>query len=316
MQQRTMGRTGLFVSSLGLGTLTWGRDTTADDAEQMWTMFADAGGTVIDTSPAYGDGQAQPVIGSILGRVIPRDETILVSTGGWSRVDGQQMLSNSRHALLATLDRTLSELGTDYLDVFLVSRRDPHTPFDETLSAIDIAVRSGRVRYAGVSNHSSWDTATLCALSHGLPGAIAVTESEYSLLARQVEVDLLPGVREAGLGFFAWSALARGVLSGKYRHSTPPDSRAASPLLAGFVTPYLTERCQRIVEGLAVAAEGLDRTIADVALGWIQHRPGVSCALIGPRSPLQLAQLLDGGGEPLPPAINQALDDISVSSLH
>lgn len=299
------------MSSLGLGTLTWGRDTPVEEARQIWASFIEAGGNVIDTSPTFGEGQAQAVIGSLLTSDFSREETILVSKGGFVSTGGRLRGANHRNAILGSLDATLQQLGTSYLDVLLLSRPDPHTPLEETLAAVNIAVSSGRVRYVGVANFGAWDAAAAYYLSKELKLPFACLSAEYSLLNRLAETEILPAVAAAGLGFIAWSGLARGVLTGKYRHGTPADSRAASATLAGFVEPYLNVGSTAIVEGVLTAAKGLDLAPSDVALGWALSRPEVSTVLVGPRTELQASQIFSGADTVLPEAILQALDDIS-----
>ncbi|EEH64069.1 oxidoreductase, aldo/keto reductase family protein [Gleimia coleocanis DSM 15436] len=312
MQQRFLGSTGLPVSSLGLGTLTWGRDTSLDEARQIWRVFNEFGGNLLDTSPTYGEGQAESVIGSLLASDFSREETILVSKGGFYSAEGALRAGNHRNAVLNSLDRTLKALGTDYLDVYLLSRPDVDTPLEESLAAVDVALRSGRIRYFGISNFSTWDTATALAYSRSAMSApLAVVEGEYSLLNRQAELELLPALEANNVGFIAWSGLARGVLTGKYRHSTPSDSRGASPTLAGFVQPYLGADSVPVVEALMTAAKGLELAPWDVALAWLQAQPGVTSALVGPRTEIQAQQLFSGADLTVPGLILQALDEVS-----
>lgn len=312
MQQRFLGSTGLPVSSLGLGTLTWGRDTSLAQAREIWRSYTDFGGNLIDTSPTYGEGQAETVIGALLASDFPRDEVVLISKGGFYTHEGTLRAANHRNAILNSIDRSLKALGTDYLDVFLLSRPDGQTPLEESLAAVEVALRSGRIRYFGISNFSTWDTATALAYSQfEMSAELALVEAEYSLLNRRVEKEMLPALAASGVGFVAWSALARGVLTAKYRHATPPDSRGASPTLAGFVQPYLKAASLPLVEALITAAKGLDLAPWDVALAWIQAQPGVSSALVGPRTQLQAQQLFSGADLTVPSLILQVLDEIS-----
>src|ERR1700754_2259321 len=158
MQQRPLGRSGLAVSRLALGTMTWGRDTDPDDAAAQLKFYLEAGGTLIDTAEVYGGGDAEAVIGSLLDHLVARDEVVIATKAGvtataWRRRD------NSRGNLLRSLDASLRRLGTDYVDLWQVNGHDTHTPFEETMSALDHAVNSGRVRYVGISNYAAWETA-------------------------------------------------------------------------------------------------------------------------------------------------------------
>jgi len=310
MELRRAGRSGLLVSSVGLGTLTWGRDTDEHDAAEQLTTFLDAGGTLIDTAASYGDGAAEGLLGSLLAEVDRRD-VVLCSKAGVRRSPAGGRIDASRATLLDTLDESLAALGTDHLDLWLVQAPDPDVPVEETLSALRHAVATGRTRYVGLSNHPAWyqgyAAATLAADATGL----AAVEVEYSLLERGAEHEVLPAATALGTGLLAWSPLGRGVLTGKYRSTVPADSRAASPHLRGFVEPYLTDRARGVVESVATAADGLDRTPLEVALAWVRDAPGVSSAIVGARTAAQLRGALSAADLELPAAIRRALDDVS-----
>lgn len=310
MEERLLGRTGLRVSAIGLGTLTWARDTDEQEAAEQLRDFVDAGGTLIDTAASYADGGAEELIGSLLGTVVNRDDVVLCTKGGVRRTSRGGVVDASRGALLASLDASLARLGTDHVDVFLVQSPDPRTPLAETAAALRHAVDSGRARYAGLSNHAGWQTARVATLlEHAAP--LAAVEVEYSLLQRGVEREVLPAASALGLGVLAWSPLGRGVLTGKYRRTVPADSRAASAHLAGFVAPYLGAPSARVLDALLTAADGLERSALELALSWVLSRPGVSSALVGARTAAQLRTALDADTQ-LPAAIGAALDEVSV----
>lgn len=306
MQIRRLGSSGLRVSSVGLGTLTWGRDTDSHDAGELLRMFLDAGGSFVDTAGSYGDGAAESVLGELLTEGIDRRELVISTKSGVR--DGQ--IDTSRGNLLTSLEASLTRLGTDHVDVWFVQAPDPHTPVTEVVSALRAAVASGKARYVGLSNFSAWQTAQVATLLGTDPG-LAATQVEYSLLARDVEMETVPATLGLGIGLVAWSGLGRGVLTGKYRHSVPADSRAASPHLRGFVDPYLTQSARSVVEAVHAAAEGLGRTAPEVALAWIRDAPGVSTALVGPRTPGQLSGLLTAGDLELPQEIRDVLGEVS-----
>src|SRR5690606_24923072 len=310
MQRRRMGRTGLEVSRLALGTMTWSRDTNDDEAGAQLDVFLDAGGTLLDTAAAYADGGAEALIGSLLGGTISRRDVQICTKAGVRRTNEGGVVDASRTSLLQTLDQSLERLGTDYVDLWLVQAFDADTPLEETVHALEIAVLSGRARYVGVSNFPGWATAWAAELARPRPGLAAV-QAEYSLLERGVEREVLPAADALGLGFLAWSTLGRGVLTGKYRNSIPADSRAASEHLAGFVEPYLSERASAIVEAVATAASGLDRTPLEVALAWVRDAPGVSAAVVGARTAEQLILSLEAEDVTLPDAIRAALDEVT-----
>ena len=314
MEHRRLGRTGLQVSWLGLGTMSWSRDTDEHDARELLHDFVDAGGTLVDTSASYAEGGAEELLGALLGEVVDRRDVVLVTKGGVRRTSDGAVVDASRGALLDAIDGSLERLGTDHVDVWLVQTPDPRTPLEETASALQLAVSSGRARYVGLSNHAGWQVARAASLLEPGPGLAAI-EAEYSLLQRGVEREALPAAEALGAGLLAWSALGRGVLTGKYRRTVPADSRAASAHLAGFVEPYLTRSSAAVVEALVTAADGLGRTPAEVALAWLRGREGVASALVGPRTPTHLRQLLTADDLELPRELATALDDVSAPAL-
>ncbi|GGV67676.1 MULTISPECIES: aldo/keto reductase [Streptomyces] len=313
MEQRQLGRTGLRVSRIGLGTLTWGRDVDEHAAAEMLKAFWEAGGTLVDTADVYGDGEAEYLLGRLMENLVPRRE-LIISTKAGSVPDPDRRFDCSRGHLLSALDASLARLGTDYVDVWHVHAYDPYTPLEETLQALDVAIGSGRVRYAGVSNFCGWQLAKAATWQLAAPGArtrLASTQMEYSLLQRGVEREVLPAAIDLGIGMLPSSPLGRGVLTGKYRNGTPPDSRGASEHLAPFVEPYLDETAGRIVDAVTTAADGLAVTPLQVALAWVRDRPGVTAPIVGARTAQQLTAALSVEALSLPEEICRALDDVS-----
>jgi aryl-alcohol dehydrogenase-like predicted oxidoreductase len=186
-------------------------------------------------------------------------------------------------------------------------------PWEETLSALDFAVSTGRASYVGVSNYAAWQTAQAATWQRAVPGraTLASNQVEYSLLNRSCEREVLPAAVSMGLGLLAWAPLGRGVLTGKYRTGTPADSRAASPHFGDYVGAYLGEHGQRVVEAVARAADGLQWSPLEVALAWVCDRPGVTSAIVGARTAAQLRGSLTVEDCRLPPEIRAALDDVS-----
>ncbi|MFD4367454.1 aldo/keto reductase [Rhodococcus sp. NPDC058521] len=305
MELRTVGASGLRVSRLGLGTLTWGRDTDGDEAAAQISAFADAGGTLVDSSPAYGDGAAQRILAELLGDVVPREQLVVSSSAGI----GGGRIDCSRRGLLAQLDTTLRDLGTDYLDVWQVATWDPATPVDEIAATLDHAVASGRVRYVGARGYLGWQLATAAAAARDT--TLVSTQVEYSLLARGVEEELVPAAVHHGIGVFAAVPLAGGVLTGKYRNGVPVDSRGADEAHADRVRGYLGDASTRVVDAVVTAADGLGTSPLAVALAWVRDRPGVASAVVGARDIAQLTGVLVAEELQLPPAISAALDDVS-----
>ncbi|WP_228981704.1 aldo/keto reductase [Streptomyces sp. DH12] len=315
MEQRHLGRTGLRVSRIGLGTLTWGRDTDEHEAAEQVKVFWEAGGTLVDTADVYGGGKAEHLLGRMLERLVPRrDLVIATKAGSVPDPDPQRRFDGSRGHLLSALDASLARLGSDHVDLWQVHAYDPWTPLEETLQALDIAVTSGRARYVGVANFCGWQLAKAATWQLAAPGTrarLAATQMEYSLLQRGVEREVLPAARDLGVGLLPSSPLGRGVLTGKYRTGVPSGSRGASDHMSAFVEPYLDEASQRVVEAVATAADGLAATPLQVALAWVRDRPGVSAPVVGARTARQLAAALSVEGLTLPDEIRRALDDVS-----
>ncbi|ONM47910.1 aldo/keto reductase [Nocardia donostiensis] len=320
MEQRTLGRSGLRVSRIGLATHTWGSRTDADEAAAQLVAFAEAGGTLVDTSPAYTGGAAQKILAELLGDLVSRDELVLSGCAGLiphlptpapggeppapDRV--RHTVDASRRSLLRQLDRTLLELGTDHLDLWHVAVWDPHTPLDEVAATVDWALRSGRVRYAGVRGFTAWQLASLAALA-----PITAAQTPYSLLARTAEDDMVPAATHHGAGLIATAPLAGGILTGKYRDGVPADSRGADESTAAEISGRLDDRATRVVDALVTAADGLATSPLAVALAWIRDRPGVASMFVGARDMGQLTGVLAAETLELPRAIAAALDDVS-----
>jgi aryl-alcohol dehydrogenase-like predicted oxidoreductase len=310
MQQRLLGATGLSVSRLGLGTMTWGRDTDEHEAREQLAAFVGAGGTLVDTAAGYTDGDSER---SLIGDVCERDEIVLATKAGVGRRKGERFTNASRGHLVGSLDASLKRLGVDHVDLWQVHTWVDDAPIEETLSALDYAVTSGRAAYVGVSNYNGWQSAQAATWQRAVPGraTLASNQVEYSLLNRAVEAETIPAAQALGLGVLPWSPLGRGVLTGKYRGGTPADSRAASPHFSGFVGRYLDDRSLRVVEAVARAADGLGWSSLEVALAWVRDRPGVTAPIIGARTAAQLRESLTVEECELPAEIIAALDDVS-----
>lgn len=314
MEQRVVGRSGLRVSRMGLGTLTWGRDTDQHEAADQVRDFVDAGGTLVDTAVTHGEGAAEETLGALLGGVVDREELVICARSGVSWQEGALRTDPSRGALLAGLDATLGRLRTDHLDLWLVHGWSDRVPLAETLSALELAARTGRARYVGFSNYSGWQTAHATAMLSGIAVPVA-GEVEYSLVQRGVEREVVPAAQALGLGLLAWSPLGRGVLTGKYRTGTPADSRAASPHLSRFVGAYLDKRSRGVVDAVVTAADGLGCSPLEVAIAWVRDRPAVSSVLVGARTAAQLRGSLMSEDVELPLEIRLALDEVSAPCL-
>jgi aryl-alcohol dehydrogenase-like predicted oxidoreductase len=310
VQRRRVGVSGLEVSRLGLGTMAWGAETDAEAAAEVLAAFADAGGTLVETADAYGNGAAQQVLGQLLADV-GRERLVLAarcSLPGGALGDGP-----ARGALLTALDATLTRLGTDHVDLWQLPAFDATVPLEETLSAVQVAVYAGKARYCGLVAPRSWQLATVAERGRAL-GAVtipAAAQAEYSLLHRAAEHELIPAAAHHGIGLLAWAPLGRGVLTGKYIDGTPADSRGASPTMAPYVEVRRNGRSARIVAAVLTAADGLGTSPLAVALAWVRDRPGVAATLVGARDAAQLAASLAAEPVTLPAEIRAALDDVS-----
>ena len=313
MERRRAGESGLALSRLGLGTMTWGRDTDEIEAADQCRAFLDAGGNFIDTASTYGDGDSERVIGGLIGTLFNREEVVIATKAGIGFTDGARRIDASRHSLIAELDRSLARLGTDFVDIWQVHVWDDSIPLDDTLSALDYAYTTGRARYVGISNYSGWQIARAATKqqSNSMKAPLITVQNEYSLLNRDVEMEILDAAQECGVGFLAWAPLARGVLTGKYRKGIPSDSRGAAPHFAKHIEPYLDNRSSRIVEAVAVAAEGLGYSPLEIALAWVRDAPGVTTSLIGARTGAQLRGVLKSEEISLPDIVRNALNDVS-----
>ncbi|MBH0779516.1 aldo/keto reductase [Nocardia bovistercoris] len=319
MEQRTVGRSGLRVSRIGLATHTWGSQTDPDDAAGQLVAFAEAGGTLVETSPAYAGGAAQRILADLLGDIVARDEFVLSVAAGIAVREPTEdsgvptpepvrpTVDASRRALLGQLDRTLLELGTDHIDLWTVAAWDPYTPLDEIAATLDYAVRSGRVRYTGVRGFEAWQLASIAAIA-----PVVAAQTPYSLLARAAEEDVVPAARHHGIGLVATAPLAGGILTGKYRDGVPADSRGADEATADEISHRLDDRATRVVDALVTAADGLGTSPLAVALAWIRDRPGIASMVVGARDIGQLTGIIAAETLELPRAIAAALDDVSV----
>ena len=313
MKKQRLGSSGLEVSHLGLGTMTWGRDTDTHEAADQARAYIEAGGNLFDTAASYGDGDSERVIGGLIGTLFERDQIIISTKAGISSPDGIRTIDNSRNALIAQLDKSLSRLGTDHIDIWQLQSWDANTPLEDSLSALDYAYASGKARYVGLSNFSGWQSARAISLqqNNSIKAPIISIQNEYSLLSRTAEEELLPCSNSLGVGFLSWAPLGRGVLTGKYRNGIPSDSRAATPHFASYLEPFLNQESSRIVEAVVTAAQGLGFSPLEVALAWVRDAEGVSSTIVGARTGAQLRGILTSEEISLPPVVRSVLDEVS-----
>lgn len=290
--------------------MTWGKDTSEEEAGQQLTAFVNAGGTLVDTADIYTGGQSERILGRLLRSAVRREDVVVATKTGHTP-EGYRPVDTSRRHLLASLDASLRRLQTDYVDLWQLHVFDGATPPEESLDALEAAVTAGKARYVGTGNLEAWQFATLATWQRARSGRLPLVSvgTEYSLLNRQADQSLLPAAAASEAHVIAWSPLGRGVLSAKYRNGVPPDSRAAFPHMAPYVEPYMDERSRRVVESVSTAAEGLAVPPLAVALSWARDQAGVAAAVAGPRTLPQLEEILAVEAVELPPKIRDALDD-------
>ena len=313
MEMRMVGNSGLEISRLGLGTMTWGRDTDTHEAADQARAYIEAGGNFFDTASHYGNGDSERVIGGLIGTLFRREDVVISTKAGVAYESASLKTDASRPSLMSALDQSLARLGTDHVDLWQVQIWDEKVPLEDSLSALDWAYTSGRARYVGISNFNGWQSARAISLQEENSAKAPITslQNEFSLLERSVEDDALDCAINLNRGFIAWSPLGRGALTGKYRQGIPADSRAATPHFAPFIEPYLNERSRRIVEAVSVAAQGLGYSPLEVALAWVRDFPGVTSAVVGARTGAQMRGILVSEEIALPEVVRTALDEIS-----
>lgn len=299
------------MSRLALGTMAWGAGTPIEDARDHLKTYLAAGGDFVDTAYGYGDGASEEALGAMLGDLVPREDLVICTKAGISRRTGTRVVDTSRRTLMHQLETSLKRIGTPYVDLWLVHTWSDDTPLEETLSALEWAVTSGRARYVGVSNYSGWQAAHAATLMSASRIPLVANEIEYSLLNRLPEDELASASQALGFGLLPWSPLGRGVLSGKYRHGIPADSRAASRDFSGLAGLNLTEEAGQIVDAVAIAAQGMNVSPAEIALAWVRDRPGVVAPIVGARTTAQLRTALSCEDLELPTELVEALNDVS-----
>lgn len=289
MDQRFLGRTGLKVSELCLGTMTFGGDTDERTAHQMLDEFADRGGTFIDTANGYTSGASEEIVGRWLRH--RRREDFVVATKVFHRVGpGANDRGNGRKHVLAAIEDSLRRLDTDYVDLYQTHVFDENTPLEETLAALDLLVTSGKVRFVGASSHSGWQLQKSIDLSrqHGWAPYVCL-QPLYNLLDRDAEWELVPLCLAEGLGLIAWSPLRMGILTGKYhRGMTEPFAGTRIERLDRGGDPawkrYANDHTWAVLDTVREVAKEADRSVAQVSLRWLMQRPGVTAPIIGART--------------------------------
>lgn len=304
MDHRYLGTTGVKVSELCLGSMTFGRENEASEEEsyRMLDAFVEAGGNIIDTANVYGHGASERIVGRWLARR-DRDELVIATKVRFATGDGPNDVGLSRKHVLASVEASLARLQTDYVDVLQVHAWDPATSLESVLTTLDGLVKEGRVRYLGVSNVAGYQLQRALDLSRerGLE-PFTVLQPQYNLLCRSTEWELLQVARDEGLAVIPWSPLRGGWLSGKYRRGLerPPEgSRVAVAEEKGWGERWsnlANEATWRVLDALFEVAEAAGREPAQVAIRWLLQRPGVTAPIVGARNVAQLQVALGTSG--------------------
>jgi aryl-alcohol dehydrogenase-like predicted oxidoreductase len=293
-QYVTLGRSGLRVSPLCLGAMTFGEErgwgSSAAESQEIMDRFIGAGGNFIDTANGYTLGHSEAIIGDHIGRNPSRRDRLVLATKFSSNLymGDPNGGGSGRKALINQCENSLRRLQTDYIDLYWLHNWDVNTPIEETMAALEDLIRAGKVRYIGVSDTPAWKVveANITARFRGWSQFIGL-QIEYSLMQRSVEAELVPMAQELGLGITPWSPLNRGVLSGKYTRATDGSHK---PDRGAMVTNSLNETTYALIDELEKIGKAHDSTVARIALAWVRMRPGVTSTIIGAR---RLSQLED-----------------------
>jgi aryl-alcohol dehydrogenase-like predicted oxidoreductase len=313
MEYVTLGRSGVVVSRLCLGTMTFGREADEAASKAIVDRFVEAGGNFVDTADIYGSGVSEEITGrAIAGR---RDEVVLATKVRWAMGDGPNDIGLSRRHVIDACDASLRRLQTDWIDLYQLHMWDGLTPIEETLSALSDLVRAGKVRYVGVSNFVGWQlmAAELAAVQHGFERLISL-QPQYSLIERGLEREIGPAAEALGLGLIPWAPLAQGMLTGKYARSGPAAGTRMAEADDRAVEKWErrdSERNWRIVEAVGEVAAEAGRTPSQVALNWLLTRPVVASPIVGARTVQQLEDNLGAVGWRLEPDQVARLDEVS-----
>ncbi len=314
MELRPLGRTGIRVTEACLGAMTFGRETPEDESNAILDRYLDAGGNFIDTANVYNRGASEEILGRALGA--RRENIVLATKCRMPMGDGPNLAGASRRVIREQVGASLRRLQTDWIDLYQIHCWDANTPLEETLSTLNDLVHEGKVRYIGASNYTGWQLATALGVSkqHGWEPYISI-QPQYSLVTRDIERELFPLAEYAGLAVLPWSPLGGGLLSGKYRAggAPPEDSRAAdtTPSAVLMRMRIQEERNFTVAQAVQDLAADLGKTMAQVALNWVLHRPGVTAPILGARTVAHIEDNLGAVGWKLDADALARLEDAS-----
>jgi aryl-alcohol dehydrogenase-like predicted oxidoreductase len=318
MEYRMLGNSGTVVSTLCLGTMTFGAESDEQVAHKQLNRFREEGGNFVDTADVYADGESEAIIGRWLGsRTGARDRVVLATKGRFPRGNGPNDVGLSRVSLTRALEASLRRLGVDTIDLYQAHAWDPLTPLEETLGFFDDAVRAGKIHYVGVSNFIGWQLQKAALLARHLDLAPIVTlQPQYNLLQRGVEFELTQVCVNERIGILPWSPLGGGWLTGKYQRDRAPTG--ATRLgedpergMEAYGRRNLEERTWRVIDAVRSVAEARGVSMAQVALAWLVDRPAVTSIILGARTLEQLDDNLGAAGLHLSAEETARLDEAS-----
>jgi aryl-alcohol dehydrogenase-like predicted oxidoreductase len=318
MEYRTLGRSGCAVSSLCLGSMTFGTETDEPGAHRQLDRFVEAGGTLVDTADVYSGGMSEEIIGRWLASrpAAVTEPVVLATKGRFGPDDSPNGSGNSARHLTRALEASLRRLRVEAVDLYQLHAFDPLTPLEETLRTLDGFVRAGKVRYYGLSNFTGWQLTKAVHLARALNVAEPVTlQPQYSLLVREIEWEIVPAAADAGLGLLPWSPLGGGWLSGKYQRDQRPSgaTRLGEDPGRGMEAYGRrgTPRAWEVIDAVQKLASDRGVSMAEIALAWVTDRPGVTSTILGARTVGQLESNLRAAGLRLTAAENAALNAAS-----
>lgn len=316
----TLGKSGLRISPLTLGTMTFGEDwgwgTNPADAHEILSEYIGNGGNMIDTANIYTKGHSEKIIGDFLANKSVRRDALVISTKFWGNMYPYDANGGgaSRKSIIQSLEHSLKRLQTDYIDLYWLHAFDPHTPIEETLLTLQDLVSAGKIRYIAISDTPAWKIteAQMLAKFRGWSAFIGL-QLEYSLLERSVENELIPMALEMGLGVIPWSPLKEGILSGKYTREN--KGQQLSGRNESRISPELPEKTYQVIEQLTAIAKDRNVPVSAVAIAWVMHQKGVASTLLGARTLEQLKQNIKASELKLSIEELQALNKLSVPEL-
>ena len=313
MKYRYLGRSGLLVSRICLGTMTFGNKEWGCDQETSTAIvrrFIESGGNFIDTADMYSGGESEKMLGRALKE--HKRETLVIATKCWFPSDPAVTARGlSRKHIVESCEASLRRMDVDYLDLYQFHGPDPYTPIEESLRAADDLISAGKVRYLGCSNFYAWQIAKvngIAALKDYEP--LVSAQHLYNLLRRDIEREILPACDDQGLGMICWSPLAAGMLTGKYRDQGQPDAQSRMGIQASITMPrYWFDEALKLIDRVVEIAGKLDRTPSQVALSWLLGDRRVTAAIVGARRVDQIGENLVAGDFDLPDDIRRELTD-------